>query len=64
MYKRQVDLSIENDESQQQLDLAVMYIEMDDYENANLVLKDLIKKTSDESLLNDANILLDKIQKA
>ena len=59
-----VDLSIENDESQQQLDLAVMYIEMDDYENANLVLKDLIKKTSDESLLNDANILLDKIQKA
>ena len=37
-----VDLSIENDESQQQLDLAVMYIEMDDYENANLVLKDLI----------------------
>ena len=41
-----------------------MYIEMDDYENANLVLKDLIKKTSDESLLNDANILLDKIQKA
>ena len=59
-----VDLSIENDESQQKLDLAAMYIEMDDYENANLVLKDLIKKTSDESLLNDANILLDKIQKA
>ena len=59
-----VDLSIENDESQQQLDLAVMYIEMDDFENAKLILKDLIKKTSDESLLNDANILLDKIQKA
>ena len=59
-----VDLSVENDEFQQQLDLAVMYIEMDDYENANLVLKDLIKKTSDESLLNNANILLDKIQKA
>ena len=59
-----VDLSIENDESQQQLDLAVMYIEMDDYENANQVLKDLIKKTSDESLLNNASILLDKIQKA
>ena len=59
-----VDLSVENDESQQQLDLAVMYIEMDDFENAKLILKDLIKKTSDESLLNDANILLDKIQKA
>ena len=41
-----------------------MYIEMDDFENAKLILKDLIKKTSDESLLNDANILLDKIQKA
>ena len=41
-----------------------MYIEMDDYENANLVLKDLIKKTNDESILNNANILLDKIQKA
>ena len=59
-----VDLSVENDESQQQLDLAVMYIEMDDFENAKLILKDLIKKTSDESILNNANILLDKIQKA
>ena len=59
-----VNLSVENDESQQQLDLAVMYIEMDDYENAKLILKDLIKKTNDESLLNNANILLDKIQKA
>ena len=59
-----VDLSVENDESQQQLDLAVMYIEMDDYENAKQILKDLIKKTNDESLLNNANILLDKIQKA
>ena len=58
------DLSIKNDESQQQLDLAVMYIEMDDYENAKLILKDLIKKTKDESLLSNANILLDKIQKA
>jgi len=58
------DLSVENDESQQQLDLAVMYIEMDDYENAKQILKDLIKKTNDESLLNNANILLDKIQKA
>ena len=59
-----VDLSVENDEFQQQLDLAVMYIEMDDYENAKQILKDLIKKTNDESLLNKANILLDKIQKA
>ena len=58
------DLSIKNDESQQQLDLAVMYIEMDDYENAKLILKDLVKKTKDESLLSNANILLDKIQKA
>ena len=59
-----VDLSVENDESQQQLDLAVMYIEMDDFENAKLILKDLIKKTNDESILNNANILLDKIHKA
>ena len=59
-----VDLSVENDEFQQQLDLAVMYIEMDDFENAKLILKDLIKKTNDESILNNANILLDKIQKA
>ena len=59
-----VDLSVENDESQQQLDLAVMYIEMDDFENAKLILKDLIKKTNDEPILNNANILLDKIQKA
>ena len=58
------DLSVENDESQQQLDLAVMYIEMGDYENAKQILKDLIKKTNDESILNNANILLDKIQKA
>jgi len=41
-----------------------MYIEMDDFENAKLILKDLIKKTNDESILNNANILLDKIQKA
>ena len=35
-----------------------------DTENAKLILKDLIKKTNDESILNNANILLDKIQKA
>ena len=55
-------LSVENNEDQQQLDLAIMYFEMDDKERAQNILDDIIDKTDNESIKEDALSLLNKIK--
>ena len=55
-------LSVENNEDQQQLDLAIMYFEMDDKERAHNILDDIIDKTDNESIKEDALSLLNKIK--
>lgn len=54
-------LSIENDENQQKLDLAITYIEMKDFENATKLLKDILNNCNDEDMKITAKNLLDKI---
>ena len=54
-------LSIENNEDQQQLDLAAIYIEMNDQENAKKILSNLVKKSDSDQIKNEANSLLNKI---
>ena len=54
-------LSVENNEDQQQLDLAIMYIEMDDNKKAQNILNDIINKTDDELIKENALSLLNKI---
>ena len=54
-------LSIENNEDQQQLDLAAIYIEMDDQENAKNILLNLVKNSDSDQIKNEANNLLSKI---
>ena len=54
-------LSIENNEDQQQLDLAAIYIEMDDQENAKKILSNLVKNSDSDQIKNEANNLLSKI---
>ena len=54
-------LSIENNEDQQQLDLAAIYIEMDDQENAKKILSNLVKKSDSDQIKKEANSLLNKI---
>ena len=54
-------LSIENNEDQQQLDLAAIYIEMDDQENAKKILSNLVKNSDSDEIKNEANNLLSKI---
>ena len=54
-------LSIENNEDQQQLDLAAIYIEMDNQENAKKILSNLVKKSDSDQIKNEANSLLNKI---
>ena len=55
-------LSVENNEDQQQLDLAIMYFEMDDKERAQNILDDIIDKTDNDSIKEDALSLLNKIK--
>ena len=55
-------LSVENNESQQQLDLAIMYVEMNEVEKAKNILDDLIKNSDDKALLDDASELMNKIK--
>ena len=55
-------LSVENNEDQQQLDLAIMYFEMGDKERAQNILDDIIDKTDNESIKEDALSLLNKIK--
>ena len=54
-------LSVENNEDQQQLDLAIMYFEMGDKKKAQNILNDIINKTDDELIKENALSLLNKI---
>tara|TARA_B100000085_G_scaffold75079_1_gene67423 strand:+ start:2013 stop:3305 length:1293 start_codon:yes stop_codon:yes gene_type:complete len=54
-------LSIENNEDQQQLDLAAIYIEMNDQENAKKILSNLVKNSDSDQIKNEASNLLSKI---
>ncbi len=54
-------LSVENNEDRQQLDLAIMYFEMDDKKKAQNILNDIINKTDDELIKENALSLLNKI---
>ena len=55
-------LSIKNDIDQQQYDLAVMYFEMNDKKNAEVILKNLIA-TTDNLIIKQSSIsLLDKVK--
>ena len=57
------DLSIKNDEDQQQLDLAVTYFEMNDKDNAKSLLENLVQTTSNDEIKKSAKNLLDKVEK-
>ena len=54
-------LSIKNNEDQQQLDLAAIYIEMNDQENAKKILSNLVKNSDSDQIKNEASNLLSKI---
>jgi len=54
-------LSIQNNQDEQQLDLAITYNEMGDFKNAKTILENLIKSTDSHTLKNSAQSLLDKI---
>ena len=55
-------LSVENNEDQQQLDLAIMYFEMDNKKRALSILNSIINKTNNESIKEYALSLLNKIK--
>ena len=55
-------LSVENNEDQQQLDLAIMYFEMDNKKRALDILNNIINKTNNESIKEYALSLLNKIK--
>ena len=55
-------LSVENNEDQQQLDLAIMYFEMDNKKRALSILNNIIEKTNNESIKEYALSLLNKIK--
>ena len=55
-------LSVENNEDQQQLDLAIMYFEMDNKKRALSILNNIIDKTNNESIKEYALSLLNKIK--
>ena len=57
------DLSIKNDEDQQQFDLAVTYFEMNDKDNAKSLLENLVQTTSNDEIKKSAKNLLDKVEK-
>ena len=55
-------LSVENNEDQQQLDLAIMYFEMDNKKRSLSILNSIINKTNNESIKEYALSLLNKIK--
>ena len=55
------DLSIDNNKDQQQFDLAVLYFEMNDIDNAKKILDSLIKLSDDDEIKAASNSLLNKI---
>ena len=54
-------LSIKNNHEEQQLDLAITYLEMQDYRNSKTILDDIIKITEDNNIKSSAESLLAKI---
>ena len=54
-------LSIQNNQEEQQLDLAITYNEMGDFKNAKIILENLIKSTDNDALKSNAQNLLDTI---
>ena len=57
------DLSIKNDEDQQQFDLAVTYFEMNDKDNAKSLLDNLVQTTNNDEIKKSAKNLLYKVEK-
>ena len=55
------DLSIDNNKDQQQFDLAVLYFEMNDIDNAKKILDSLIKQSDNDEIKAASNSLLNKI---
>jgi FimV-like protein len=56
----QSNLSISNDIEIQELDLVRTYIDMDDWESAQIILDKLITTSTDELIISAAKNLLDK----
>ena len=55
-------LSIKNNEDEQELDLASTYIEMGEFDQANAILQNLLKKSENENLKDKARELISSIQ--
>ena len=55
-------LSIKNNEDEQELDLASTYIEMGEFDQANAILQNLLKKSENENLKDKARELIISIQ--
>lgn len=55
-------LSIKNNEDEQELDLASTYIEMGEFDQANAILQNLLKKSENENLKDKARELITSIQ--
>lgn len=55
-------LSIKNNEDEQELDLASTYIEMGEFDQANAILQNLLKKSENENLKSKARELITSIQ--
>ena len=55
-------LSIKNNEDEQELDLASTYIEMGEFDQANAILQNLLKKSENEDLKDKARELITSIQ--
>ena len=56
----QSNLSITNDIEIQELDLVRTYIDMDDWDSAQIILDKLITTSTNESIISAAKNLLDK----
>ncbi len=56
------ELSIENDDEMQQLDLARAYIEMSAFEDANKILDELQEASSSKRILDDIKVLQSKLE--
>ena len=56
------ELSIENDDEMQQLDLARAYIEMGAFEDANKILDELQEASSSKRILDDIKVLKSKLE--
>ena len=57
-----VGLSIENNQEEQDLDLARTYIEMGSFTNAEAIIAAVINSSKDQTILDDAKTLLNKIK--